>query len=153
MDPKLVFWSLAFIDMGAVIACAALGWRRIQQGDVAGHKRCMGWAGFLLFAFLLAYCFKVPLVGKEDTSGWSSLQVWVLRLHETWVAVMLLSGLAAWRSAHAFVALRASAAGGLVVGSHRQGLSHRLVGYTAFVSAGLAFVFAVALFAIMFLPD
>ena len=39
MDPKLVYWTLALVDLGAVAACLLAGVRRIRRRDVPGHRQ------------------------------------------------------------------------------------------------------------------
>ena len=102
MDPKLLFWTGALVDLGLVAACGAAGVRAIRRGEVRRHRRFMLGAGGLIALFLVAYSVKVPLLGREDRSAWSSLDYAVLYTHELCVAVMLTAGAAAlflaWRA-------------------------------------------------------
>jgi uncharacterized membrane protein YozB (DUF420 family) len=88
----LVFWSLAFLLMAGMIACAARGVVHVRRGQLAAHRRAMLAAAGLLIAFLLSYVAKVVLLGHEDLALWTPREVALLRVHETFVALMLLCG-------------------------------------------------------------
>ena len=95
MDPKLLYWSLALANMGAVLALAVAGVRAIRRDEVALHRRRMTLAAWLVLAFLLSYLGKRFWLGSEDLAVWSAaarLNLWV---HESLVAGMLLAGGAA----------------------------------------------------------
>jgi uncharacterized membrane protein YozB (DUF420 family) len=92
VDPKLWFWTLALLNMGAVVALVARGVRAIRAGDVARHRRSMLLAGGLIVAFLVSYGLKLGLLGGEDLEVWSSAARINLWVHESFVAVMLLAG-------------------------------------------------------------
>jgi len=96
MNPGLFFWSAAFVNLGVICALALLGVRCARRGEIARHRRAMTIASWLVVAFLLSYVLKVVLIGREDMSGWSSLDLWVLRGHELCVALMLIAGSTAW---------------------------------------------------------
>jgi hypothetical protein len=88
----LYFWSLAFLLMAGMIACAGRGVLHARRGRLAAHRRAMLAAAGLLIAFLLSYVAKVVLLGREDLALWSPGEVALLRVHETFVALMLVCG-------------------------------------------------------------
>ena len=92
MDAKVLYWTAALVDLGIVAGAALRGVARIRRGDVAGHRRSMLLAAWLVVAFLVSYVFKVAFLGHEDLSTWSAFYVQTLRLHETCVLAMLLAG-------------------------------------------------------------
>jgi uncharacterized membrane protein YozB (DUF420 family) len=96
MDVKLLFWCWALANMGLVVACAVRGARAIRRNDVEAHRRAMSWAGRWVVVFLLAYLTKKALLGGEDLRTWSSFARTNLYVHETFVATMLLAGIAAF---------------------------------------------------------
>jgi len=92
---RLIFWSLALLNMGAVAALAFSGLRAIRAGRVAAHRRAMRLAAWLVAGFLLAYLAKRVWIGAEDLSGWSRAALLNLWIHEALVGTMLLCGGAA----------------------------------------------------------
>jgi uncharacterized membrane protein YozB (DUF420 family) len=101
MDPKTLFWTGALALMAGVVAAAIAGVLRRRRGDMAGHRRAMLSACALVGLFLVAYVLKVLLLGHEHVAAWSPRDRLVLRIHETFVAVMLcggaVAGSRAWR--------------------------------------------------------
>ncbi len=92
MQAKLIFWSLALANMAAVVGFAWRGVRAIRANDVALHRRSMQNAGVLVCVFLLAYVLKRWWIGSEDLTVWSSAALWNLRIHESFVATLLIVG-------------------------------------------------------------
>jgi len=92
MDPKALFWTGALALMAAVVGCAVTGVRRRRRGDLDGHRSAMLSASALVGFFLLAYVLKVFLLGHEHVAEWSAHDRLVLRIHEVFIAVMLLGG-------------------------------------------------------------
>jgi uncharacterized membrane protein YozB (DUF420 family) len=101
MDPKALFWTGALALMAAVVGFAVAGVRRRRRGDLAGHRRAMLSASALVGFFLLAYVFKVFLLGHEHVAQWSARERLVLRIHEVFITTMLVGGAVAgsraWR--------------------------------------------------------
>ena len=95
MDAKLLFWCWALANMGLVVVLVARGVRAIRANRVEAHRRAMLWAGLCVVAFLVAYLAKVALLGGEDRSLWSPAARVNLYVHESFVAAMLLAGIAA----------------------------------------------------------
>ena len=102
MDAKLVFWTGALIILGTVVGCGWRGIAAIRAGDVRRHRFHMTSSAAGIGMFLVAYLFKVRVLGREDRSAWSSLDYAVLYVHELFVTVMLGAGAVAlfqvWRS-------------------------------------------------------
>jgi uncharacterized membrane protein YozB (DUF420 family) len=101
MDPKTLFWTGALALMAAVVGVAFAGIRRRRRGDIAGHRRAMLCACGLVGLFLFAYVCQVFLLGHEHVAQWSPRERLVLRIHEVFIAVMLVAGIVAgsraWR--------------------------------------------------------
>ena len=149
MDAKLVFWSWALANLGAVVGIAASGVRAIRRGDVATHRRRMLASGLLVALFLVAYLVKVGVLGKEDRSLWSAQDRWILYIHETCVAAMLLAGAyAIWRASRFRARLGNPPA--LPAEPLPGRLRHRRAGWVAVVGAALALVTAAGVLAGMF---
>ncbi len=101
MDPKILYWTGATLNMLVLIGFGGAGVHFIRRGDVVRHRRCMLTAGALVVAFLLSYLVKLALLGREDFGTWSSISVSTLRFHETCILIMLIGGTSAltraWR--------------------------------------------------------
>lgn len=92
VDPKLLYWTAAFVNMSVLAALALSGVRHARRGEVARHRRSMRIAAALVGVFLASYPLKLLFLGREDMHAWSTTAVWVLRLHELCVLVMLVGG-------------------------------------------------------------
>jgi uncharacterized membrane protein YozB (DUF420 family) len=97
MDPKLAFWTVALANLGALVGVALAGIRYARRGEIARHRRAMKIASLMVIGFLAAYALKVIFLGREDQSVWTLFDVWVLRIHELFVVVMIVAGAVAWR--------------------------------------------------------
>ncbi len=95
MSLNLWYWSGALINLGVATGCAFLGWREIRRGRREIHRKWMNAAVILVLAFLVSYPLKLIFLGKEDLLLWSHMDVTILRIHETFVLLMVLSGGAA----------------------------------------------------------
>lgn len=141
MDPGVLFWTAAFVNMGLVLGLAVLGVLRRRRGDVAGHRRRMLAAGLLVLAFLVGYVLKVVVLGREALEAWSPLAVWTLRLHELCVGTMLVAGGVAASAARVLRHTRnASGEPSDPLASPRVTRWHRRAGWVAVLAAafGLA---------------
>jgi len=92
LDPKLSFWTLALLDLAAVVLLAMRGVRAIRAGEIERHRRSMTAAGWLVVAFLAAYVVKRFVLGPEDLGGWSEAARVNLWIHESFVTWLLLGG-------------------------------------------------------------
>ncbi len=92
MDPKLLFWTLALVNLGLILWCVRMGVGHARAGRIRAHRRFMLTAGGLIVWFLVAYLGKVAWLGREDRSAWTALDLAVLYVHETCVVVMLVGG-------------------------------------------------------------
>ena len=92
MDPKLAFWTFAWLDLGVVLACAALGVRAIRRRQVRTHRRYLVAAASLVVAFLVAYVFKVAFLGRESLAAWSALDRGVLYSHKQFAIIRMQRG-------------------------------------------------------------
>lgn len=95
MDAKLWFWVAALGWTSLFLTLAMLGRRAILQGDVERHRRLMHRVMALVAIFLVSYVLKVVFLGKEDLTLWSTLDLWVLYTHESFVLLMVVAGLTA----------------------------------------------------------
>ena len=151
MDPKLLFWTAALVNLAVLCGFALSGVRSVRRGEIARHRRAMKIASLLIVAFLGAYVLKVIVLGREDQSVWTSLDVWVLRIHELFVMLMIGAGSVAWLQVRKLVDTR------LVTHDPNDPMpdpkvvrTHRLAGRSAVISALLAFLFAIGVLVGMF---
>jgi uncharacterized membrane protein YozB (DUF420 family) len=92
MDPKLLYWTGATLNMAILVGFATFGIRQAGGGQVARHRRLMLLSVGLVVAFVVSYLLKLWLLGREDLGSWSPAAVWTLRFHELCVFTMLISG-------------------------------------------------------------
>ena len=92
MDPRLVYWTFALLDLAAVVGFAAAGVAALRRGDVPRHRRRMLTAAALVGLFVLSYLAKLALLGREDLASWGATSIHVLRIHELCVFTMLIAG-------------------------------------------------------------
>ncbi len=97
MDPKVVYWTLAWIDLALAASCACSGVIQIRRGRIEAHRRRMLLAGSLILLFLLSYPLKLGFLGREVLEEWAPSFVGVLRFHELCIAVMIIAGVLALR--------------------------------------------------------
>lgn len=151
MDPKLLYWSLALANMGAVVVFAARGVRAIRRNDVATHRRSMRVAGWLVVAFLGSYLLKRVVLGPEDLSVWSPAARTNLWVHESFVAAMLLAGGAAFALGRGLARTRRVSGRAEDPAADAGALRrHRRFGWLAVASAALGLATACGILAGMF---
>ena len=101
MDAKLFYWTGALVNMAAMFGFLVVGVRAIRAGEVAKHRRSMLTAAALVIGFLISFLLKSYMIGFEDFTLWSRLAVTNLRVHETFVSLMILAAsvalVQAWR--------------------------------------------------------
>jgi len=151
MDPKVVYWTCALLNMAGVVALALAGVRARRRGDIERHRRCMLAAAALVLLFLLSYPVKLVWLGREEMAQWSSGAVLILRIHETFIFLMLVAGgLAGWRARQLRRTRNATRDPGDPPAPAGVARWHRRAGWTAVVSALLAFLAAAAVLAGMY---
>lgn len=144
MDPKLIFWTCALADLGAVCGTALFGVRYVKRGEIARHKRAMKTASLLIVVFLVSYVLKLVFLGREDMSTWTSFDVWVLRIHELFVFQMLTGGSIAWIQARKLLKTRlVTHDSNDPAPDSRTVRIHRLAGRTAVAGSVFAFLLAI----------
>lgn len=144
MNATLLFWTAALVNLGVLCLVALLGVRYARRGEIARHQRAMKIASLLVVGFLGSYVLKVVFLGREDQSVWSALDVWVLRVHELFVLIMLIAGGVAWLQVRKLAGTR------LVTHDPADPQPdpkvvriHRLAGRTAVIGSVLGFLLAV----------
>lgn len=148
MDPKLLFWSAALVNLGVLCGFGLFGVRYARRGEIARHRRSMKIASLLVLAFLGAYVLKVAFLGREDQSVWSALDVWVLRIHELFVLVMLGGGAFAWTRGRKLLGTRVVTRDPAdPMPDPKLVRSHRIAGRTAVIGAVLGFLMAIGVIA------
>jgi len=151
MDPKLIFWTCALVNLGVLCGFALFGVRYARRGEIARHRRAMKIASLLIAAFIGSYVLKVVFLGREDMSVWIPLDVWVLRIHELFVLQMLIGGSIAWMQGRKLAGTRLVTHDSTDPTPDAQTVRiHRLAGRTAVVGSVFAFLLAISILAGMF---
>ena len=151
MDPNLIYWTAALLDLFAVCGFALLGVRHVRRGELARHQQAMKIATFLVFSFLISYALKLVFLGREDRSVWSTLDIWVLGIHELFVLQMVLAGGLAWFHSRRLVGTRLLTHDPADPPADPDTVRrHRLVGRVAVVGAVLGCLMAVGVLAGMY---
>ncbi len=151
MDAKFLFWSAALLNMAALFGLVCNGVRQVRRGNVRAHRRSMIGATCLVTTFLVAYLFKVTLLGKEDFALWSRAAVWNLRFHESCVLLMLLAGTLALRRARRLRGTRnVTRERDDPMAPERLVRSHTRAGWTAVSAAALGLLTAAIVLAGMY---
>ncbi|MEW6776252.1 MAG: DUF420 domain-containing protein [Bdellovibrionota bacterium] len=96
MDARTIFWTLALANMAAAFALAAAGVYYIRAKQIEKHRRMMRYAGGLVGLFVAAYLIKVLTLGREDISAWDFASLAILRIHEGFVFLFLVTGIRAF---------------------------------------------------------
>jgi len=144
MDPKLLYWTAALINLAVLCGFALTGVRYARRGEIARHQRAMKIASVLVVGFLVSYVIKLMVLGREDMSVWSSADVWVLRIHEIFVLQMVVAGIVAWIKSRKLLGTRlVSHDPSDPMPDARDVRVHRLAGRTSVLSAVLGFVLAI----------
>ena len=95
MDPNVMYWTGAWLNMAAVVGLALFGVRHVRRREIARHRRFMLSAAGLVILFLASYGIKLATLGREQLDLWASTYVSVLRFHELCIAVMVVAGITA----------------------------------------------------------
>jgi uncharacterized membrane protein YozB (DUF420 family) len=151
MDPKVLYWTAALVNMLAIPVLAARGIRQIRRGEVQRHRRSMKLCVLLVVGFLVSYPFKLLLLGPEDLSLWSGFFRWTLRFHELCVMTMLIAGGVALQRARSMRDTRnVTRAEGDVAAPLGTVRLHRRAGWTGVVGSLLGLLSAALVLAGMF---
>jgi len=92
LDVNLVYWTAALANLLVMEGCLLSGVRSIRRGDLRGHRRRMLAAAALVGLFVVSYVLKVVLLGREDRSQWTPLDLVILYAHELCILIMLAGG-------------------------------------------------------------
>lgn len=92
MDPKVLYWTFAFINMGFVVGLGFYGRAQLKTGNAKRHATMMISASCLVVGFVVSYGFKLAILGREDLMLWSDAALNTLRFHETCVLAMVVAG-------------------------------------------------------------
>ena len=92
LDPKVLYWTGAFVNLLVIAGLAVRGVRLARSGDYVRHARSMRAAAVLVGLFLVSYGLKLRFLGREDLAEWGQGAVGVLRFHELCVLAMLIGG-------------------------------------------------------------
>ena len=140
---NLSYWTLAWLNLLAIVLLAWTGVAKIRRQQLAAHRRRMLTASAHVGLFLLSYPLKLWILGREGLGPWATLYVITLRIHEGFIALMLIAGIAALWIAHR-LRLRVAADGSAALfPAHKvpgRLLWHRRCGRTAVLAASGAFI-------------
>jgi len=151
VDPKLWFWTGAFVDLTLVLILVAFAIRSIRRGDVERHRRCMITSAALVAGFLGAYVLKLSWLGREEISVWGRADLTILRVHEVFVLLMVLGGGVALVLAHRLRGTRNRTRNPVDPIAPASTLTrHRRAGWTAAVGAAFGWALAGAVLLGMF---
>ena len=148
MNLQLLFWAASLVNLAVLCGVALFGVRYARRGEIARHRHAMKISSWLVVAFLGAYLLKVGVIGREDQSVWSNLDVWVLRIHELFVLFMIGGGAVAWIQGRKLALTQ--------IVTHDPSdptpdakivLTHRVAGRAAVISSVFALVLAIGIFA------
>ncbi len=95
MDPKVIYWTFAFLNMGVVVGVAVRAMLAVKAGQPERHRKLMLISAGLVVAFVVSYVFKLIFLGREDLATWSARDLNILRFHEMCVLAMVVGGGAA----------------------------------------------------------
>lgn len=151
MNPHLLFWTAALINLAVICGLALLGARCARRSEIARHRRLMKTASLLVLIFLVSYVIKLAMLGREDRSGWTLFDLWLLRVHELFVLQMVVAGSVAWWQGRKLIPTR------LVTLDPKDpepeaavAWTHRIAGRLAVAGALLALVLAIGVLAGMY---
>ncbi len=92
LDPKVLYWTGAWINMLAIVVLALWGVRKVRRREIAAHRRRMLGAAALVVVFLISYALKLLFLGREQLDTWAPTYRGILRFHEACIAVMIVAG-------------------------------------------------------------
>ncbi len=100
-------------------------------------------AGSLVGLFLVFYAIKLPILGREDRSLWSTSELWTLYVHELCIVAMLAAGVLAALQARRFGEIR-DGPNLAPEADERDRRLHRMAGRIAVISSMFALLTAAA---------
>src|SRR5262245_58626325 len=65
VDPKLVYWTAAWLNMALIVGLGVTGLLQISRRRFETHRRLMLTAAWLVAAFVLSYAVKLYALGRE----------------------------------------------------------------------------------------
>lgn len=92
MDPRIAYWTWAWLNMVLLVGFTLVGVRQARRGAYQRHRRLMLTASWLVATFVGSYALKLLAIGREPLELWALKFVYVLRIHECFVAVMVIAG-------------------------------------------------------------
>jgi uncharacterized membrane protein YozB (DUF420 family) len=99
LDPRLAYWTAAWLNMALIVALGFAGLRQASRQNYGAHRRLMLSASWLVVGFVASYAVKLFALGREALETWESSYVHVLRVHELCVAILVVGGaLALWKA-------------------------------------------------------
>ena len=90
MDAHLTFWTGALIVLGFASACVSAGFVQIRLKNYIWHRRLMQAATVLIVIFLVGYALKLFFLGRENFQYWTSSDLRVLHIHESFMLLLIL---------------------------------------------------------------
>jgi hypothetical protein len=143
MDPKVLYWTGALLNMGVIVGLAAWGVRARRQGDILRHRRLMLGGIGLVLAFIGSYVVKLTFLGRENLDSWSPADLWTLRIHELCILTMVIAGgIAAWRGRRLAHTRNATHVPDDPPAPPKLTSGHRAAGWTAVAAVVLGFLTA-----------
>jgi uncharacterized iron-regulated membrane protein len=100
-------------------------------------------AASLVGLFLVSYMVKLPVLGREDRSLWSTFELWTLYTHELCIFAMLVAGAVAALRARRFGEIR-DGPNPAPEAEERDRRLHRIAGRIAVISSLFALLTAAA---------
>lgn len=95
MNANLLYWLFAYVLTLSAFLIGLKGVGYIRRGDWQGHQKRMVAACNLILFFVASYVVKVLVLGREDKSDWGTYYLVVLYIHESFILLMLITGVAA----------------------------------------------------------
>jgi uncharacterized membrane protein YozB (DUF420 family) len=140
MDANVAYWTAAWVNMVVMVGLGCLGVFFVRRDNVQAHRIAMLTATGLVLGFVVSYAIKVALLGREALGDWERFYVITLRVHETFVAFMLVGGAVALTLAlRRGFPIDLTSLSGAALDSARAAIRlHRRAGWTAIVASFLA---------------
>jgi len=92
MTANLAYWLFAYVLMSVTLVIAFRGVVHARARRFEAHMKAMVLACNILLFFVLTYVLKVFVLGREDKTDWTMLDLVILRVHESFIAIMLITG-------------------------------------------------------------